>query len=649
MRLPRTAATWRPIALAVVAMIGVTACAGGTTPRPSANGGVVTIAESPGAPPNYIFPLMSGSYFGNTNLFGFDNFMYPPLYQFDVYGKPGFDEALSIAKPPVFSDGNRVVSITLKHWAWSNGAPLTARDVIFWLNLLSAATDPKAPSVGSTSAPGPGWGNEVPGQFPQNVVSYRQTGTYSLLLNLNGSYNPTWFLYNELSQITPMPQSVWDKLSAQGTVGNYDASAQPRVALPGTSPGWYVPADPGTATSGALGVAQFLNLQSQDLASYATNQLWKVVDGPFALTQFTTSGFVKFVPNKSYSGYPKATIAALEELPYTSDSAEFNSLENGALTVGYLPTQDLAQRAALEAKDGYNFSPWYNYGTGFFPYNFTNQRTGPMVGQLYFRQAFQSLVNQRQWIRDFLGGYGFVDNGPVPLYPSGDPFLSPLEAGKPLYPYDPARAVALLRAHGWDVVPGGTSSCVRAGSGPADCGAGIAKGQSASLTLYYDSGVTALTNEMEALQSVTQKVAGIDLTLKQVSVASLASILFNGCSPKTPCNTWSMGVFTAAGGYSYSPDYLPTGGQLYATGAGTNPGDYSNATADRLIAATHTAPNYASELRDLFQYENFISENLPMVEQPAGLVQLTLYKRNLHGLVPQGIGNQFFPQFYRLG
>ena len=643
------ASTWRMAALAVAATLAITACATSSTPSHSPKGGVVTIAESPGAPPNYIFPLMSGSYFGNTNLFGFDNFMYPPLYAFDVFGKPAFDEALSIARPPVFSDHNRVVSITLKHWMWSNGQPVTARDVIFWLNLLSAATDPRAPSVGSSSAPGPGWGNEVPGQFPQNIVSYRQTGTYSLSLQLNASYNPTWYLYNELIQITPMPQAAWDKLTSQGATGNYDAAAETRVALPNTSPAWYVPADPGNATSGALGVAQFLNMQSQDLASYPTNPLWRVVDGPFALTQFTTSGFVKFVPNKSYSGTPKATIAALEELPYTSDSAEFNSLENGTLTIGYLPTQDLAQKASLERKNDYVFSPWYNYGTGFFPYNFTNQTTGPLVSQLYFRQAFQSLVNQRQWIRDFLGGYGFIDNGPVPLYPAGDPFLSPLEAGRALYPYDPTRAVALLRSHGWKVVPGGTSACVHPGAAPGECGSGISRGQSASITLYYDSVVTALTNEMEALQSVTQRVAGIAVTLKQVDVASLASILFNGCTPKTPCNNWSMGVFTAAGGYSYSPDYLPTGGQLYGTGAGTNPGDYSSETADQLIAATHTAPDYASELKDLFKYENYISENLPMVEQPAGLVQLTMYKRDLQGLVPQGIGNQFFPQFYRLG
>ncbi len=189
----------------------------------------------------------------------------------------------------------------------------------------------------------------------------------------------------------------------------------------------------------------------------------------------------------------------------------------------------------------------------------------------------------------------------------------------------------------------------RVGSRPGHCGNWVPRGQAATLTLYYDSGVTALTNEGEAVQSVTEKVAGIGVTLKRVDGASLASTLFNGCSPKTPSNNRLLGVFPAAGGYSYSPDHRPTGGQLYATGAGTNCGDYSNQRADQPIAATHTPPNYATEVKGLYKYENYISENLPMVEQPAGPVQLTMYKRNLRGLLPQGIGNQFFPQFYRTG
>ena len=34
------------------------------------------------------------------------------------------------------------------------------------------------------------------------------------------------------------------------------------------------------------------------------------------------------------------------------------------------------------------------------------------------------------------------------------------------------KAIALLKANGWKVVPNGTDTCVQPGSGPGECGAG---------------------------------------------------------------------------------------------------------------------------------------------------------------------------------
>jgi peptide/nickel transport system substrate-binding protein len=144
-----------------------------------------------------------------------------------------------------------------------------------------------------------------------------------------------------LSQVYPLPQKSWDRLSATSAIGSYDGSAAARTSLPDTSPAQYTSTNPGTASSGALGVAQYLNSQSQDLTTYSSNPLWQVVDGPFRLTQYTTSGFVKMVPNRSYSGKPKPTISAFEELPFTTDTAEFDALRTGSLTIGYIPSQDL--------------------------------------------------------------------------------------------------------------------------------------------------------------------------------------------------------------------------------------------------------------------------------------------------------------------
>lgn len=640
--------SWRVAGVAAVAALFLTigsGAASASTSRASSGGGTVTFAEAPSSPPNYIFPMTPGAYFSYANVPDLTEIMDPPLYVFGQRGQPVLNKSLSEALPPIFSDDNKVVTITLKHWRWSNGTPLTARDVIFWMNLLSAVTDPNAPAVRSSSSPGPGWGGAVPGAFPQNVVSYRQTGTHSVTFQLNASYNPTWFAYNELSQISPLPQASWDKLSSSGAVGDYDAGAEARSPVPGTSPSWWVPTDPGTVSSGALGVAQFLNSQSQELSTYDSNPLWKVVDGPFELSQFTSSGFVKMVPNPEYSGSPKPKIAAFEELPFTSDSAEFDALRSGQLTIGYIPVTDLTQKAVLEKDEGYSYNPWYAFGFTYFAYNFTSPEVGAVFKQLYFRQALQSLVNQQQYIKSFMDGIGTVTNGSVPTFPAHNPFESPLEATGQVYPYDPARAVALLRANGWTVNPGSVSYCSRPGTGSGECGAGISADQKAKFSLVYASGSTVVSDEMEALQSAAKQGAGIDLGLSQSPSADVQGRVFNNCTPSTPCDGWELANWGGPG-WTYLLDYLPTGEGLFATGAASNAGDFSTDQDDANIATTETAPTYSAEIAAIYKYEDYIARELPVIWLPQGPGQLTMYKTKLKGLVPQGIFNELYPQQY---
>ncbi|MGC1185534.1 MAG: ABC transporter substrate-binding protein [Candidatus Dormiibacterota bacterium] len=613
----------------------------------STQGRVVTFAEQPQSPPTYILPLANGATYNGINILLFTENMYLPLYWFGDAGKPVLNKKLSVAYPPIASDGNTLLTIKLKHWNWSNGQPITARDVIFWLNLLSAVTDPSAPAVAGPTAgtAGPGWGPGVPGAFPANLVSYRQTGTYQLQLKTNAAYNPTWFLYNELSQVFPLPQASWDRLSATAAAGDFDASAEARTAVSDTNPSQYVPSDPGTATSGALGVAAFLNDQSYDLATYLTDPLWKVVDGPFRLADFTSSGFVKFVPNPAYSGAPKPTVTAFEEEPFTSDAAEFNAVRSGAVTIGYIPSQDIGQASLLE-KHGYQLSAWNDFASNYMAYNFTNPQVGPIFRQLYFRKAFQSLVDQPEYLKDFLGGYGTVTNGPVPSFPAGNSDESPLEAKGLVYPYDPTKAVQLLKAHGWTVRPHGVTTCSRAGTGTGDCGAGIKASQALTFAIKYESGVTAIANEMAALESTVSSKAGITLKLSSGPFSDVVGIAFNGCSSSNPCSGWQVANWGS--GWTYGPDYFPTGDEILQTGASFNPGGYSSSANDANISATETAPTQAAEKQALFRYEDYVAKELPLIWLPTAPFQITMYKSNLKGLVPQGIYSEIYPQSYAL-
>ena len=146
-------------------------------------------------------------------------------------------------------------------------------------------------------------------------MSFPSSTPYTFSITFNKAYSHLWLLYNQLSQITPIPQHVWDKTSASGPVGNYDMTP-----------------------AGALKVYKFLNTQSTQQATYASNPLWKVVDGPWNLSAFSPStGYSAFVPNPTYGGPGKPKIAKLEELPFTSDIAEFDALRSGQLDYGYLP------------------------------------------------------------------------------------------------------------------------------------------------------------------------------------------------------------------------------------------------------------------------------------------------------------------------
>ncbi len=604
----------------------------------------VTFAEGVAAPPDYILPLESPPWFDVSNGQDFSWLLYRPLYWFGKSGRPQYNPTLSIGSRPRWSDDNRTVTISVKPWRWSDGHWVTARDVIFWMNLLSAAVSPAATGVGSSSAPGPGWGAFVAGGFPQNVVRYETMGNRAVVFHLNASYDPTWFLYNELSQIYPLPQHSWDRLKAAGPVANYDLSAQRRQEVtPETSPPTYEPMNPGTATRGALGVAQFLNGESENTATYTDNPLWHVVDGPFELASYSKSGFVKMVPNANYSGSDGARLGAFDEIPFTNEQEELHSLLAGHLTLGYIPPGKVTQEAGVRAR-GYRLSPWYDFGISFLSYNFTNPTTEGIIKQLYFRQSLQSLVDQPAYIKRFLGGYAIATNGPIPAYPKGSPVRTKPQAGRSVYPYSPRKAVALLEEHGWTVVPGGTTTCTNPGAARDQCGTGIAAGARLSFQVVFPGFPTAFAQALQVLKSTAESVAGIQLGIGP-AMEPLLPFVDPTCSTTNPCAYWDLGAATT--GWIYSPDYFPTGEDLFATGAGANIGGYSDLEANRLIQATITSPTAASEATAMDRYETYVAKQLPVVWLPEPAYQLEAYKSSLRGLLPLGAYLEIYPEDLR--
>ena len=280
------------VGLALVAVACTTPV--GTTPASTAttgakiNGGTAVLALPASSAPNYIFPFESSAYLSPYNSLSFAQLMYRPLYWFGNGDQPVPNPSLSLANPPTWS-GN-TATITLKHYMWSNGSPVTTADVMFWINML------KDPKVGRVDY---GAYNGFPDAFVSNI---RVVSPTELQMTTKGAYSHTWFWYNNLSQITPMP-AAWDR-TASG------------------------PSACATKITDCTGVYKYLDAQSRQPARYASSPIWSIVDGPWKLSAFNVDGHATFVPNPRYSGPVKPTLSKFEEVPFTSEAAEYKALRS---------------------------------------------------------------------------------------------------------------------------------------------------------------------------------------------------------------------------------------------------------------------------------------------------------------------------------
>ncbi|MBV9096258.1 MAG: hypothetical protein JO132_20690 [Streptosporangiaceae bacterium] len=587
------------LAIAAASITALAACSSSGTSSSGAagtpvTGGTATFAEIPATTPNYIFPFTSSAYISVSNTDLFQYLLYRPLYWFGTGNQPTLNTSLSLANYPTFSNGNKTVTITLKHYMWSNGQPVTAQNVLFWLNMEQAV------------------GNLDYGAFTgfpnTEVSSMKAVSPTTLVLTLDKAYNPTWIVYNDLSQITPMPEA-WD-VTASG------------------------PSHCSTTVSDCAAVYKYLDAQSKNLSGYVSSPLWSIVDGPWKLTVFNADGNVTMVPNKSYSGPVKPHLSQFQELPFTTDAAEYNVLRAPSsaskIDVGYIPTEDLPAKPANAAVGsnplpGYMLAPWYSWGISYSTMNLqsTVSDHAAIFKQVYFRQALQYLMNQKAVIEGPLKGYASYTVGPVASQPV-TPWLSPQLKTGDQFPFNPGKAKSLLTSHGWSVAPGGTTTCANASL----CGAGISQGTPLSFTFIYASGSAWIESEMAQLQSNTAAV-GIRLNLKPEPFNEVVAGYSGNCVvAKIPCN-WDMADWGL--GWSFYPDVSPTGETLFKCGAIANSSGYCTPANDAMIDQTLTSGN----LSYMYAWENYLATQVPLIWQPNAPYQVTEVADNLHGVLPQ--------------
>ncbi len=580
------------VGLASAAMLGLAACAGTATPTSAPNakpvsGGTANYALAVGNVFSWIFPLDNQANWEPYDQ-NIENGMWRPLYYPGGPGYTGIDYQLSVANPPVYSNNNQTVTITLRHnYKWSDGTPVTTKDVQFWFQLEAAGV-----KLGKFAP-------YVQGEIPDDIKSVTYNSPYQFTIHLTRSYNPAWFTANQLLWLFALPQQAWDKTCATCAVGNAAATM-----------------------AGAEQVYNFLYAQSSQLSTYATNPLWKTVDGPWVMTSFDpTTYHTVLCRNKAYTGPGKPLLNCYGVYSFNSDTAELDALRSGTITYGWLPFSDVAALKTYENM-GFTFKPWNAFYNEDIEFGYTNKQYGPLVRQLYIRQALQHLVNEPLYIKTSLHGYGSYEWGMVPAQPSK--YVSPL-LQHPLYPYSMSAAQSLLSAHGWAKNSAGVDVCQRPGTASNECGAGIAKGRTLSLMFMYSTGSPTFLAQVEAFQTAA-KQAGVDITLDGQTTTTMFSIA--GVCPPGPCN-WGMAGYSGFLWDYGQNSYLPTGMEQF----GKNnywAGGWNSPTAQALGNAAHTQPG----LTPLYNVENYISKQVASLWWPVPPQLLLLVKTNLKGWTP---------------
>ncbi|MGH9302800.1 MAG: ABC transporter substrate-binding protein, partial [Acidimicrobiales bacterium] len=447
--------------------------------RPRVHYGTMTFGQITGTTPDYIFPVTPAADL-SVYTADFENMMWRPLFWVpNGDAVPTTDWNLSVGEPPKFTDHNKIVTIHMKHIRWSNGQPVTATDVIFDFWMFEGAIKTSAANEG----------NYTPGLYPDNVASIRALNPTTVRIVFKKTYNQDFLFYTQLGLVEPLPWRAW----SQGYQPNHGAHGFENVA-------------------NAKKIYAVLSKAATSESTYATNRLWKTVDGPWRLSSFTpATGSFSMVPNRRATQH-QPYVNKVVFKTFTSLTSEFNALLTNSIDVGPVDFSDLAKVPAI--KPHYNVWGYPDFGWQYVPYNFKDH-TGhfnAIINQLYIRQALAHLQNEKAVIqsRGIYDGAAYPAYGPVPSIPASP--LAPSNATHNPYPFSIKKAGQILRAHGWSVKPGGSTTCVRPGSGKGDCGAGIPAGTPLSWNLVYNPSPASIGLSDEAWASNAKQV-GIEMSL----------------------------------------------------------------------------------------------------------------------------------------
>lgn len=428
------------------------------------------------------------------------------------------------------------------------------------------------------------WSNGNP------VTSADVVWTTKLLMYASNSSNTKLPWMNGGSGIGGLP-ALWKSVTAQGKDKVVITLNKP------SNPQWFirnglgqivpVPKSVWDTSSNMMTVMTAIN----KVANTPSASQYKVVDGPFkydASASKPNNQYWTFVPNKTFGGH-KASISKLVYQYQTSSSSEFAGLKTGKINVGFLPPSLWGSKSQLTND---KFSTSYAFGFNYFVPNLSSKAPGgfaQIMANAYARQALEMGINQQGMINTFYHGHGVVEFSPIPSKPKTMFYDSSL---KNPAPYSPSAGKKLLESHGW-VMKNGV----------------MTKGSlQYKFTLLYASGSNTLTNELELMKQDWAK-EGIQVSLVKEPFNQVISNSASSDPTKWQVVDWG-------GGWTYEPDYFPTGGGLFGTGSAANYGGYSNSNLDKLIKKTYEPGTTSQVTARMNAYQAFVAKNFPVIWMP---------------------------------
>jgi peptide/nickel transport system substrate-binding protein len=299
------------------------------------------------------------------------------------------DWSRSIANSVSTPDNGTTYNVTLRPWHWSDGVPVTTADVAYTFKLIK--------EFGTTYA------QYGAGGMPDIVKALNIVSPTQFQLVLTHRVNPTWFIYNGLSQLSPLPEHSWGKYSVD------------EIFQGQSSPAFF-----------------------------------SVVDGPLQAKRLDIGLDLVLVPNPAYDG-PISHFHRLIFKFLASDGAALQGVEAGDLDMANAPAPLWRAVQHLPGLNLTTLPPVAAYGE--IALNFRNPAV-PFFRDVRVREAMADAIDQATMIKLVDHGHGVEIYGPV--VPEPPTFLSPeMKAG--IYPvgYDPAKARALLQAAGYRPGPDG--------------------------------------------------------------------------------------------------------------------------------------------------------------------------------------------------